>query len=376
MSYELFKFTHFLAALVFILFLFFHCDYTLSAWDYFIVSGVLFSLSWLHRQIRIYFEHGIGHRAHISLTPNGFVRVCVPTKARWQAGQHFFVRFLTLGVHAWSIHPFTACSLPIPINDPESTQSELVFYIRPRGGFTARLARLAESKPQASIRVLLDGPYGGVDMRKIEQSQRHLVVAGGSGAGWVLPMISAFLRKQQRGYVSEKPSDASHMKVVVATRDPATAQWFEEAVREVVATETKGEVGAQAELDVEVFYTGSKEGGQKSGGQFLQDLAHPEDAQDVKQSTFKSVDMDSSSGSDSESRTMLSFKHLERRPDLPTLVTEASSLTLPDEQLGIFLCGPLSMQSDTQNAVAAEQLKIMKGARKQVYLHMEHFSWA
>jgi hypothetical protein len=32
MSYEWFKFSHFLAALVFVLFLFFHCDHTLSAW--------------------------------------------------------------------------------------------------------------------------------------------------------------------------------------------------------------------------------------------------------------------------------------------------------------------------------------------------------
>ena len=32
MSYEWFKFSHFLAALVFVFFLFFHCDHTLSAW--------------------------------------------------------------------------------------------------------------------------------------------------------------------------------------------------------------------------------------------------------------------------------------------------------------------------------------------------------
>jgi hypothetical protein len=32
MGYEWFKFLHFVAALVFMLFMFFHCDHTLSSW--------------------------------------------------------------------------------------------------------------------------------------------------------------------------------------------------------------------------------------------------------------------------------------------------------------------------------------------------------
>lgn len=32
MGYEWFKFSHFVAALVFMLFMFFHCDHTLSSW--------------------------------------------------------------------------------------------------------------------------------------------------------------------------------------------------------------------------------------------------------------------------------------------------------------------------------------------------------
>ena len=171
-------------------FLFFHCGYTLTSWDYFIVTGVFFALSWLHRQLRIYFEHGINNHGAITLTPNGFVCVKVPTKAVWHVGQHFFVRFMTLGIHAASIHPFTACSLP----SQTSEESELVFYIRPRGGLTSRLARQAATRPGSSVRVLLDGPYGGISIEKIQQSQRQIVIAGGSGAGWVLPMLLARLR--------------------------------------------------------------------------------------------------------------------------------------------------------------------------------------
>jgi hypothetical protein len=45
--------------------------------------------------------------------------------------------------------------------------------------------------------------------------------------------------------------------------------------------------------------------------------------------------------------------------------------------MAVFCCGPLSMQSDVANAVAKEQLQGLRAAKaKDVYLHLEHFSWA
>ena len=35
-------------------------------------TGTLFALSWLHRQIRISFEHGFRHHATLSLAADGF----------------------------------------------------------------------------------------------------------------------------------------------------------------------------------------------------------------------------------------------------------------------------------------------------------------
>ncbi len=67
--------------------------------DYFIATGVLFAGSWLHRQIRIYFEHGIHHRAEVSLAANGFVRVGVPHEnqtASWPA----LLRQISIARHA------------------------------------------------------------------------------------------------------------------------------------------------------------------------------------------------------------------------------------------------------------------------------------
>jgi hypothetical protein len=83
-------------------------------------------------------------------------------------------------------------------------------------------------------------------------------------------------------------------------------------------------------------------------------------------------------GSDSSSdmKRSNSMKRLNGRPSLPSIVhAEATASTLAG-QLGVFVCGPASMQIDMSNAVAAEQLAVLKGGSNDVYLHMEHFSWA
>jgi hypothetical protein len=392
MGYEWFKFSHFVAALIFMLFMFFHCDHTLSSWyvpekqlphrpqtdlrirDYFIATGVLFSLSWLHRQIRIYFEHGIKHRANISLAANGFICVRIPTTAVWDVGQHFFVRFLSLGVHALSIHPFTACSLPGTSSHIDGSISELVLYIRPQAGFTARLAHHAETHPNGSMRVLLDGPYGGVHMQKISNSQRQLVIAGGSGAGWLLPMITTFLRQTRNESSRSEAGSLRSARIVLVTRDVATHQWFEETLRELLAT--FGLEKVPTSLEIELYYTGPHDGTVTAveSGQFLQKLDEPGKAAGAQQLP---VPIGSDSDSSSETSRFTAVKHHNGRPDLQSIVyAEATSSRLAG-QLGVFVCGPANMQVDVSNAVAEQQIAVLRGwTAKDVYLHMEHFSWA
>jgi hypothetical protein len=41
------------------------------------------------------------------------------------------------------------------------------------------------------------------------------------------------------------------------------------------------------------------------------------------------------------------------------------------------VCGPVTMQNDVRNAVAAANLGILRGGKGGgAYLHTEHFSWA
>ena len=369
LAYEWFKYTHFLAGLVFMLFLFFHCDYTLTSWDYFIGTGAIFALTWLHRRGRSFFEHGVGLTATVNVAPGGFVRLAVPTSSRWRVDQHYFIRFLSLGVHALTSHPFTACSLPSQRVGHEGSKNELVFYIRPRGGITARLANYAEKHPNGTLRILLDGPYGGVDMQKLAQAQKLLVIAGGSGAGWVLPLLIAYLRRLEMS--DEK---APSMRIILATRDAATRYWFEEAVADVIKS-TCSQGRTPSSLEVQIYHT--------SGGNELtaaETTSRP--ASDLEKDLEKApadppteVQLKSglefdyvSSGSSCQSR--------DGRPDVASLIAAEAAATDSHGLLGVYVCGPLSMQNDCANAVAEQQLAIVQGAKRNVYLHMEHFSWA
>lgn len=364
MAYEWFKLTHFLAAMVFMIFFFIHCDFTLSSWDYFVATGVVFSLTWLHRQTRIWFEHGTGLAATVTMLSNGFVKVSVPVNMTWRVGQHYFVRFLSLGLHAGTVHPFTACSLPFRQASGGAEESELVFYIQPRSGMTARLAKYAELHASSNMRVMLDGPYGGVEMQKIMECNRLLVIAGGSGAGWTLPLLIAFLRRLELA----APSSPS-MRLILATRDLATKSWLEGAIAETLAS---FQLDAKlVDLRVEVFVTGNEEDTTEPKGTSQVFAKH-----DDPEKTALQHRVETGSSSDSSSTRRSIIHDNTGRPDLRALVASESEALDSHGLLGIFVCGPLSMQHDVSNAAASAQEGVVKQGKKEVYLHMEHFSWA
>lgn len=310
----------------------------------------------------------------VDLTPNGFIRVVVPTKTTWTAGQHYFVRFLSLGRHSLSTHPFTVCSLP-SIRPGDAGQSELVFYIRPQGGFTSALARHTEANPGFSTTVLLDGPYGGTNLQQVARSHRLVLVAGGSGAGWLLPMVETFLR-QSRSALQRYSSDSDDSKiekseqrtarVILATRDLATEQWFIAAINELL--ERYSIDNTTSPLEIEVHQTAGDH--EASPNINMRQPPGEKDELNVGLS-------DGQNSPDSEKpmpNTAQTKDYLRGRPNLPAIIqSEARS---GSSSIGVFACGPLSMQSDLSNAVAKQQIDIMKDGSREMYLHMEHFSWA
>ncbi|KAK4500724.1 hypothetical protein PRZ48_008914 [Zasmidium cellare] len=243
--YEWFKSSHFAAALIFMIFLFFHCDGEFSAWDYFVATGVLFSVSWLHRHIKIYFEHGFGHKAELRL---------------------------------------------------ESSQS------------------------------------------------------------------------------TELPT----LRVILATREAETTQWYEEVVREMKGGHGLEKASQLAQVDI--FYTGTEQNFERpSLAQRGSSMTPSDDTSLTKAIEAKEVIQpvdSSSSASSSKSPQLVDIRHQTSRPDLSGMLNDEAASLGSGIQLGVYVCGPLSIQADVANAVAAQQLRTMKDGKKDIYLHMEHFAWA
>ncbi|KAK0387758.1 hypothetical protein NLU13_4003 [Sarocladium strictum] len=388
-GYEFFKMTHYLAVVVFVLVFFFHCDYTLTSWHYFIATAAVyvpcFAFSWL----RTIFEYGLTKKAHLHVEDNGFTRITIPVENQtWIPGQHCFLRFTSFGLQRMSSHPFTICSLPPPAHD-RNAKAELIFYIRHQGGLTEGLHNHALNHPDVPVPVMVDGPYGGINMPKFAKADRTLVIAGGSGAGWVLPFVELFPRREallaqqdETGVAmqqqDDKPqnktnSDSSDLetplktevplfKVIIATRETSSRVWFQQAVAKTLSKSvSSGRANTAGKFHVYVTGEADQEA----------DIAASIPVPGIREPKADGV-LDTR-------RSLPQMEPLHHgRPDLPSMIHEEATRAMEaGESLSVFVCGPDSMLQDVRNAVAAENLRVVKGRGSgEVYLHTEHFSWA
>jgi NAD(P)H-flavin reductase len=365
--------------------------------DYFIATAAVYVPSLVFPWLRSIFEYGIGQKAQVIVEDNDFIRIAVRSKAHWIPGQHCFLRFTGFGIHALTTHPFTLCSLP-PVNS--SQRSEMVFYVRSRGGFTRKLHDYAMKRPGQSVSIMVDGPYGGIDNSKFWNSDRVVVIAGGSGAGWSLPFVEQFLRLQAQSQKSAakalkeaedgstsdmesndhnepKTSSVKSLRVILATRDNATRIWFQHSIAEIVSRyETAS--AAISDLDVEVYLTGDAK----------DHASDPDTLAELERKT-SGVGAASSSSDDDIATEKISgapqlphsdpAHELRGRPDLPHILEkEVAEAGQAKQAVGVFVCGPETMQQSVRNAVAASNLRLASSSNgcMGVYLHLEHFSWA
>lgn len=297
--------------------------------------------------MKTYFDHGIRRRATITPVSDVCLRVDVPVGpfTLWRPGQHMFLRFVTLGFHAFTAHPFTICSLPDADKLVGEPQSVMTFYVKPHGGFTGRLAAAAATKGGSiTVPVLLEGSYGGVQGRPLTEYDRALVVACGSGAGFSLPFVMEWVAAAARGAGNRgEKAQQKKMTVIIATRDARMLQWYEAALVEFLdAQHLEFPAGA---IEVLVHLTSDGEDG-------ASDKMAP--ASPIQN---------------------LGVRILTGRPDLSAIVRE---VTLESSgSVGIAACGPSSVLEAVRSEAAEAELRILKsgpGARE-VYLYSEVFGW-
>lgn len=227
-------------------------------------------------------------------------------------------------------------------------------YIKPTGGITARLAKLARRQPNISVRVLLDGPYGGLNHGTLNKYDKVLLIAGGSGAGFTLPLIEDVLRHHSAAAGSDPPDKRTvkQLQVVVAIATPTqeAAEWYASCVDEIRSSATSLDSDT---LHVNIHVTGPEPKKLKSTALGEELGAEFKDAQVSVSSRF--------------------VQYRNGRPNLQSIV---QGITIgSNSSVGVAVCGPSSMLYDVRNAVAEAQVRAIQGrGAAEVYLHTEHFS--
>ncbi|XRM36503.1 hypothetical protein ABZX51_000002 [Aspergillus tubingensis] len=281
-------------------------------------------------------------------------------------------------MHALSAHLFTICSLPsVKPDEP----SQLIFYIRHQGGFTARLYEYALADPGATVSVLVDGPYGGINMQSYIRSNNLLLIAGGSGIGWTLPFIQQFLTSRsstraddveygQDIEIADDSKAAGHnnhnnisaprsLQIILAISDNDSHLWFNQAINQLL--DEFSVPGTLLNLHIQVHLTGDINS---------QLMGQPAPAESKEQGPLPD-DVNSQSN---QATSLTVAESCKDQPQLPAIIQEAVHTS---KSLRVYICGPTSMQNDIHNAVADANLKILKGSRSgEIYLHYKHFQWA
>ncbi|KAI2483962.1 ferric reductase [Pyrenophora tritici-repentis] len=321
LGYEFFKATHIFAVVVFMVTFFWHCDHTLTSWHYFVATAAVYIPCFVYPWLRSVFEYKWTQKAHIAVEDNGFTRINIPANFHW--------------------------TQDVPIS------------------------------------VVVDGPYGGVNPSRLWDADRLFVIAGGSGAGWCLPLIEHFARsastssdeEQGKGELVEKPAPRSYrskhisLRVVLATRDTRSRLWFERTVAELLAKFPTP--GLSSSVRVQIYLTGEA----AQVADLSTKAANP--AHSTASTSSNEIIVETGKGVEPAAAVVPDIE-FQGRPQLPQIVQEeATRAADAGGSLSVYVCGPETMQNDVRNAVAAENLKIFGGSLSGgVYLHSEHFSWA
>jgi ferric-chelate reductase len=229
----------------------------------------------------------------------------------------------------------------------------MVFYVRPRGGVTTRLRKVAENQT-TNVVVSIDGPYSTLGVAsKLATHDEAILIAGGSGAGFLLPLIESLVQS------------STAMHVVLIIRHLESVSWFIDAVEQILSSKQdilKVKVDIHVTLSDVVGRPGAKDNASSNEG----------NARDLEKMGTKTKTLDTSTN---KSISVIEGKG---RPDLPALIREWTMNAYQGMTVGVAACGPDSMMLDVRNACAEAQVRILSGKGggvAKVWLHTEAFSW-
>lgn len=236
------------------------------------------------------------------------------------------------------------------------------FYIRPASGFTARMAKLAERGER--VPVSIDGPYGDpLTYQKLSEKDKVVLIAGGSGSGYLLPLLESLLR--------EPKSRVHEIRAVIAVRHRESAAWLVDAVEGIRSLQK--DCGCSSIPSIEVYVTDDMPSTsatyRDNASTSTADAIEPISDDPEKDGANAKARSTSSSGPSSKGVAVIEGRG---RPDLKALIKGCAN----GESVGVTACGPASMLLDVRNACASEQTAIIAGKTGgELWLHTEAFGW-
>jgi predicted ferric reductase len=340
-SYRIFYFVHILGATFLLPILYYHVVHIQT----FILEAAAVYI--LHILLR--FISSKRYPGTLSIVPGtNLVQVSIPTPTKnWKPGQHIYLTTsipLTGGTVGTLKNPFTIASLP-------KADGNLTLIARTLKGNTKTLASRARttSLSGSSIKLQIEGPYG-LRLPNFAQFDRVLLVAGGVGATFIIPIYRSILNSRLSAPNNTSLAD---IRLVWSVRKISDTTWA------LPIPETSGANGNAREMGAEqdLYITGSasEETGYKEvdQGESIEMMGERE-----------GLVGDGDEGAGLEEQGVI-IKH--RRPDLRDIVDEVFSHG-QSGRVAVLVCGPTGMGAQVRREVGRW---VKKG--KNVYFHSEEF---
>ncbi|WWC66087.1 uncharacterized protein I303_108709 [Kwoniella dejecticola CBS 10117] len=346
--YESFYWVHIIMAVFFLGAMFWHGYRELDSDAYMIATIVLFLSSVTWRLVMVILNNPTLHLAKAEIVDeDGTLKLTIPTMfIDWHAGQHVFIRFV--GVRPFDSHPFSLATTPSPPSAKHDYNRgsirEMVCLLKPVGGFTMALSDKVKCGAN-SFKVLVDGPYGGVEDGELRKFDRVLICVAGTGVTWGLSVLQDLVWYGEAG---------QEVTFVWVFRKTTSIKWFERELDSIRL--------AYPYVDIRIHITGAT----------TSDI----DAAGVNLTPTEGSDVSSSANKESELINLSNFHTQSTRPDMPHLIEK--EVAIAAGSLAVATCGPRGFLSDCANAVTRAQIGILSGKYhdlSEVYMKSESFGW-
>ncbi|KDR83594.1 hypothetical protein GALMADRAFT_219415 [Galerina marginata CBS 339.88] len=350
-AFEFFLVTHILFVLIFIVAGYYHAR-DLGFGGYIWPGLLIWGFDRAIRLGRLVWNNRVWNRAHpgdalVELLSNDTTRLTLRRRISWTPGQHAYVILPTVSSMPFEAHPFTIAS--IPESGGDSKECDVVFLIRGRSGFTRRLREHAAKDSGSRVPAFLDGPYGcPPDLRSFTTC---VLIAGGSGISYTLPLLLNLVRINARG----GKSAVRRIVFVWAVRDAVHLKWISKTLVDALATTTP-----YLTIEPRIYVTGKN----------YPIPEVPELPTDRASMSSGSIEKDIA---ETELPVYSSLKLIHGRPSMKKLLAEEIQTSLGP--ISVDVAGPSNLAESVRRALSsdlASPAAVLKGSQP-VTLHVETF---